>query len=65
MTQRDRLKYKTNRLKINFHNGRFEIPRIDDWRVHWREPYYLLLTIPWWGFLGLTVFNGSDKIRQR
>lgn len=47
--------HKSNRsaskFKIEFRNGRFEIPGADVWYTYWREPYYLLLTIPWWGFL--------------
>lgn len=56
-SKRNRPKPKANQLKINFRNGRFEIPSIHAWHIHWREPYYLLLTIPWWGFLGLTVLS--------
>jgi inward rectifier potassium channel len=26
---------------------------LDRWQTYWRDPYYLLLTIPWPGFLGL------------
>ena len=42
---------KTTKLRINFREGRFEIPGVDAWYGHWKEPYYLLLTIPWTGFL--------------
>ncbi len=49
-------KSKANRFKINFRNGRFDIGRADAWYKYWREPYYLLLTLPWWGFLSLAVF---------
>ena len=53
--KRDRFKRRTNKIQIAFHNGRFEIPRLDAWYKYWREPYYLLLTIPWWLFLGFTI----------
>ena len=43
------------KFKINFQNGRFEIPDLDQWHSYWREPYYLMLTIPWWGFFLLTA----------
>ncbi|MEM8831526.1 MAG: ion channel [Cyanobacteria bacterium P01_G01_bin.19] len=48
---------RTNKFKINFRNGRFEIPSADVWYNYWKEPYYLLLTVPWWGFLSLTVLS--------
>lgn len=53
--KRDRQNSQVNRFKINFRNGRFEIPGADSWYTYWREPYYLLLTIPWWLFLGFTI----------
>ena len=52
---RDRFKYKTNKIQISFNNGRLEIPGADSWYNYWGEPYYFLLTIPWWLFLGLTI----------
>ncbi len=48
---------KNNRFKINFRNGRFEIPNIDAWHTYWQEPYYLLLTVPWWGFFVLSALS--------
>ncbi|WP_036486257.1 ion channel [Myxosarcina sp. GI1] len=39
------------KLWIKFRDGRFEIPGVDTWHTYWQEPYYLLLTIPWMGFL--------------
>ncbi|MEM8719818.1 MAG: ion channel [Cyanobacteria bacterium P01_G01_bin.39] len=48
-------KNKTSKFRLNFRNGRFEIPGADAWHTYWREPYYLLLTVPWWGFLLLTT----------
>lgn len=48
-------KSKANKFKIDFRNGHFEIPRADAWHKYWREPYYLFLTVPWWGFLGLAI----------
>ena len=55
MKKRDRFKRQTNKIQIAFHKGRFEIPGLDSWYKYWREPYYLLLTIPWWLFLGFTI----------
>ncbi len=53
----DRFKYSANKFRINFRNGRFEIPGKDTWHAYWQEPYYLLLTIPWWGFLSFVVLS--------
>ena len=40
---------------LKFRHGRFEIPNIDAWYAYWQEPYYLLLTVPWWGFFVLAI----------
>lgn len=45
------------RFTIRFRNGRFEIPGADAWYTYWQEPYYLLLTVPWWGFLLITTLS--------
>lgn len=37
--------------RIMFRDGRFVIPGADAWHTYWQEPYYLLLTVPWTGFL--------------
>ena len=55
MRNKDLLKSQAKKFKIDFKNGRFEIPGADAWHKYWREPYYLLLTIPWWGFLSLAM----------
>ncbi len=39
-------KNSSNKLRINFREGRFDIPGVEAWYSHWKEPYYLLLTIP-------------------
>ena len=50
-------KNKSNKFRIDFRNGRFEIPGADAWHTYLQEPYYLLLTVPWWGFLLLTILS--------
>ena len=45
------------KFRINFRNGRFEIPNTDAWHNYWQEPYYFLLTVPWWGFLLCTTLS--------
>ena len=52
---RSKVNRRATKFKINFRNGRFEIPGVDQWHSYWREPYYLMLTVPWWGFFLLTT----------
>lgn len=42
-------------VRIHIENGRFHILGLGGWYSYWRDPYYLLLTIPWPGFLALTM----------
>jgi inward rectifier potassium channel len=39
------------RVDIKINNGKFEIMGMGAWHSYWRDPYHLLLTIPWFGFL--------------
>ncbi|NEU72438.1 ATP-sensitive inward rectifier potassium channel 10 [Hassallia byssoidea VB512170] len=39
------------RVNIKIRDGRFQIMGMNTWYSYWREPYHLLLTIPWSGFL--------------
>ena len=39
------------RIHIKIQNGQFEIMGMGTWYSYWRDPYHLLLTIPWNGFL--------------
>jgi inward rectifier potassium channel len=34
-------------------NGKFHIDGMGAWYSYWRDPYHLMLTIPWWGFIGV------------
>ncbi|MEH2000841.1 MAG: ion channel [Nostoc sp.] len=38
-------------IQIQVRDGKFEIMGIGAWHSYWRDPYHLLLTIPWTGFL--------------
>lgn len=38
---------------IRYQDGRFRFTNPGAWYTYWRDPYHLLLTIPWWGFVGL------------
>ncbi|MEB3294904.1 MAG: ion channel [Synechococcales bacterium] len=45
-----RLRYP--KVKIENRDGRFHIEGLGAWYSYWRDPYHLMLTIPWSGFLG-------------
>ena len=36
--------------RIEIQDGRFEVAGAGKWHSYWRDPYHLLLTIPWLGF---------------
>ncbi|MBE9200713.1 MULTISPECIES: ion channel [unclassified Nodularia (in: cyanobacteria)] len=38
-------------IHIKIQNGLFEIMGMGTWYSYWRDPYHLLLTIPWTGFV--------------
>jgi inward rectifier potassium channel len=42
---------------IKQQDGRLNIVGMGKWYSYWRDPYHLLLTIPWSGFLALTVLG--------
>jgi inward rectifier potassium channel len=44
-------KKRPQRVQIKIQNGKFEIIGMGAWYSYWRDPYHLLLTIPWTGFL--------------
>ena len=46
-------KYLHPRVHIQIRNGQFKIMGMGVWHSYWRDPYHLLLTIPWTGFLML------------
>lgn len=43
--------YPIQRIDIKIKNGQFKILGMGAWYSYWREPYHLLLTISWTGFL--------------
>jgi len=51
-----RLVKQHQRVQIKINDGRFEIVGIGAWYSYWRDPYHLLLTIPWIGFLAVIAF---------
>jgi inward rectifier potassium channel len=48
-----RKKHRPPRVKIRVENGRFQVVGLNAWWSYWRDPYHLLLTIPWHGFVAL------------
>jgi inward rectifier potassium channel len=51
MKTRSRLQQRT--VRIENQDGRLVIHGMGKWYYHWRDPYHLLLTIPWIGFVGI------------
>lgn len=43
-------------IHLKYRNGNFEIMGLGVWHSYWRDPYHLLLTIPWTGFV-LLIFG--------
>jgi inward rectifier potassium channel len=44
-------------VHIQVQEGRFQVMGMGAWYSYWRDPYHLLLTLPWMGFVGLIVFS--------
>ncbi len=44
-----------NIIQIKVLDGRFQMPNGGAWYSYWRDPYHMMLTIPWGGFLALIV----------
>ena len=44
-------------VRIEKRDGRLNIVGIGAWYSYWRDPYHLLLTISWPGFLALIVLG--------
>ena len=38
-------------IRILIQDGRFELQGLGAWYSYWRDPYHLMLTVPWPGFL--------------
>jgi inward rectifier potassium channel len=45
--------HKVSPVRIMNNNGRFHIEGIGKWHHYWRDPYHLMLTIPWVGFVSI------------
>jgi len=55
---------RPRRVQIHIEDGRFEIVGMNAWYSHWRDPYHLILTIPWQGFAASIIgaYLGTNVI---
>jgi len=44
-------------VQIKVEDGRFQVVGAGAWHSYWRDPYHLLLTLPWTGFLAFIVLS--------
>jgi inward rectifier potassium channel len=44
---------RSQRVHIKIQDGRFQILGQGAWYTYWRDPYHLMLTVPWTGFLAV------------
>jgi inward rectifier potassium channel len=42
-----------NRVHIKVKDGLFSVEGTDKWYSHWRDPYHLMLTLPWFDFFAI------------
>jgi inward rectifier potassium channel len=42
-----------NNIHIKVQDGLFSVQGLDKWYSNWQEPYHLMLTLPWLGFIAL------------
>ena len=54
-TSSNRHPSRLSRVRIHIEEGRFHILGLGTWYAYWRDPYYLMLTVPWPGFIAITV----------
>lgn len=43
-------------VHLQLWEGRFKIVGLGAWHSYWRDPYHLMLTVPWLGFTGIISF---------
>ncbi len=48
-----KLRHRHRTVRIENKDGRFVVHGTGKWYNHWRDPYHLLLTVPWMGFMGI------------
>ena len=47
--------HRAPRVHIRIKDGQFQILGLGGWRSYWRDPYYLMLTVPWPGFIVIVI----------
>ncbi|KAM3091533.1 ion channel [Phormidesmis sp. 146-12] len=50
-------KRRLPKIKILIQDGRFQVVGMGAWYSYWRDPYHLVLTIPWMGFFCLITLT--------
>lgn len=45
--------YPKGAVRIAQQDGRFQVDGLNAWYAYWRDPYHLMLTVPWLGFLAI------------
>jgi inward rectifier potassium channel len=55
--QRLSSRLSTERIWIRHQDGRLQFQGGDRWQDYWRDPYHLMLTIPWPGFAGVVALG--------
>lgn len=56
-SQKSTAKRQIPKIKILVRDGRFEIVGMGAWHSYWRDPYHMVLTLPWLGFLTLIALS--------
>ena len=44
-----------NNIYIKVQDGLFSVQGLDKWYSNWQEPYHLMLTLPWLGFIAIVT----------
>jgi inward rectifier potassium channel len=44
-----------NNIHIKVQDGLFSVQGLDKWYSNWQEPYHLMLTLPWLGFIAIVT----------
>ena len=50
---KNKLRRRNRTVRIENQDGRFVVHGTGNWYNHWRDPYHLLLKVPWIGFVGI------------
>jgi inward rectifier potassium channel len=52
-SSKERSPRRLRSVRIADRDGKFQIEGVGSWHSYWRDPYHLLLTIPWAGFVAI------------